>query len=108
VYYENYPTSTDIHYYRVTYKVMIDMEGWDAAPLNAGFQVLLKDNGGSYILDGAGNKKKDRIILASGALASTPQLLKADGTKAAVGDTPIYLSFTPYSPKSWAPLALTY
>jgi hypothetical protein len=83
-------------YWMRTAVIDIDREGWTVKVRDAGYNELV---GGAK-----------RIILISGGIqASSPQLLKPDGTKLPTGDPiPNPLEFEGYETKDWTSLALEY
>lgn len=107
-----YDDLSDIHYWKRTAVVEVDLAGWNAVPLDAGFQAVVSVPGVAPV----GGLKKGKIVLADGTTPSTPQPLNGAGGKLPVGADPVYCDgiggrpgpFVLYPLASWAVLELEY
>lgn len=87
---------SEIHYWKRTAKVEIDIDGWDAYVLDAGF---------NKVVDG----RRVPIVFPGGAKPSSPVPLDNAGTPLGPAADPVYRpAFTRYAPKEWSPLGLDY
>jgi|GEM_PF-6272894 len=90
-----YEDLSGIHYWKRQAKIEISTEGWELKILDAGFRKLVS---------GATKPIMDTV----GAKISSPALLDGSGAVVAPAGNPVWLTFTPYEPKDWTPLALDY